>query len=176
MLSLLRPNTYKAVLPILSQDFYDYRMTEDETAALLLAKHIWRLLKKSRHRLYQMPGCEGGASGVSVLVPADFLNRLARDVVRMTEGEKHGVRGCTLLIDYCEKGEVTKVGKIKCDPHLPSTCLLHLSLTRAKDSPRSSTNPLLRILGFGNDNLVYISPGYQLEKKRIKGSGARTAS
>ena len=40
----------------------------------------------------QMPGCEGGAAGVSVLVPADFLNRLSRDVVRMTEGERHGVR------------------------------------------------------------------------------------
>lgn len=35
-------------------DFYDYRVCEDETAAALLAKHIWRLLKKARHRLYQV--------------------------------------------------------------------------------------------------------------------------
>lgn len=32
-------------------------MCEDETAAALLAKHIWRLLKKARHRLYQVSPC-----------------------------------------------------------------------------------------------------------------------
>ncbi|KAK7025373.1 RTP801 C-terminal region [Halocaridina rubra] len=169
MLSILRPNTYKAPLAMLSRDFYDFREMEDETAAMLLAKHIWRLLKKARHRLYQMPGCEGGAGGVSVLVPADFLNRLSRDVVRMTEGERHGVRGCTLNIDYVDGQEVTKIGKIKCDPHLPSSSFLHLTLTRAAEGPKN-TNPLLRILGYGNDNIIYISPGYTLEKKRVKES------
>ncbi|KAG7154670.1 protein charybde-like [Homarus americanus] len=173
MLSILRPNTYKAPLASLTSDFYDFRVLEDETAAMLLAKHIWRLLKKARHRLYQMPGCEGGAGGVSVLVPADFLNRLSRDVVRMTEGERHGVRGCTLHIDYCDGLEVTRIGKIKCDPHLPSSSFLHLTLTRAPEGPRN-TNPLLRILGFGNDNVIYISPGYLLEKKRSK-DGRRVA-
>lgn len=167
MLSILRPNNYKTNLPLLSQDFYDYRMCEDETAAALLAKHIWRLLKKARHRLYQMPGCEGGAAGVSVLVPADFLNRLSRDVVRMTEGERHGVRGCTLQIDYFDGQEVTRVGRIKCDPHLPSSCLLHLTLTRLSEGPKTN-NPLFRILGFGSDNVIHISPGYTMEKRRIK--------
>ncbi|XP_068223071.1 protein charybde-like [Palaemon carinicauda] len=167
MLSILRPNTYKVPLAMLSRDFYDFREVEDEMAAMLLAKHIWRLLKKARHRLYQMPGCEGGAGGVSVLVPADFLNRLSRDVVRMTEGEKHGVRGCTLHIDYIDGQEVTKIGKIKCDPHLPSSSLLHLTLTRSTEGPRN-TNPLLRILGYGSDNVIYISPGYTLEKKRVR--------
>ncbi|KAK8376872.1 hypothetical protein O3P69_010067 [Scylla paramamosain] len=142
MLSILRPNTYKTHLPLLPQDFYEYRVCEDETAAMLLAKHIWRLLKKARNRLFQLPGCEGGAAGVSVLVPADFLNRLSRDVVRMTEGERHGVRGCTLVIDYFDG------------------CLR---------TPKPS-NPLLRILGFGSDNVIHISPGYTLEKRRIKGS------
>ena len=42
--------------------------------------------------IFQMPGCEGGRGGVSVALPGDFLNRLARDVVRMTEGEPHGIR------------------------------------------------------------------------------------
>ncbi|KAG0717750.1 Protein charybde [Chionoecetes opilio] len=167
MLSILRPNTYKTHLSILPQDFYDYRLGEDETAAMLLAKHIWRLLKKARNRLYQMPGCEGGAAGVSVMVPADFLNRLSRDVVRMTEGESHGVRGCTLQIDYNDGQEVTKVGRIKCDPHLTSMCLLHLTLTRLSESPRPS-NPLLRIFGYGSDSIIHISPGYTLEKRRLK--------
>ncbi|XP_063877462.1 protein charybde-like [Scylla paramamosain] len=169
MLSILRPNTYKTHLPLLPQDFYEYRVCEDETAAMLLAKHIWRLLKKARNRLFQLPGCEGGAAGVSVLVPADFLNRLSRDVVRMTEGERHGVRGCTLVIDYFDGQEVTRVGKIKCDPHLPSASMLHLTLTRLSENPKPS-NPLLRILGFGSDNVIHISPGYTLEKRRIKGS------
>ena len=40
--------------------------------------------------VHQVPGCEGGS--VSVLVAADSLARLARDVVRMTEGEMYGIR------------------------------------------------------------------------------------
>lgn len=167
MLSILRPSTYKAPLASLDNDFYDFREMQDEAAAMLLAKHIWKLLKKAKQRIYQMPGCEGGASGVSVLVPADFLNRLARDVVRMTEGEMNGVRGCTLHIEYSDGEELVKIGKIKCDPHLPSSCFLYLRLTRSAGPPKN-TNPLLRILGYGNDSIIYISPGYLLEKKRAK--------
>jgi len=167
MLSYLRPNTYKTQLSLLTSDFYDFRELEDEAAAMLLSQHIWKLLKKARNRLATMPGCEGGASSMSVMVPADFLNRLARDVVRMTEGEANGIRGCTLHIEYRDDAELVKIGKIKCDPHLPSSSLLHLKLTRAKTTPKPG-NPLLRILGFGSDNIIYISPGYTLEKRRVR--------
>jgi len=167
MLSYLRPNTYKTPLSLLTNDFYDFHELEDEAAAMLLSQHIWKLLKKARSRLSTMPGCEGGASGMSVMVPADFLNRLARDVVRMTEGESNGIRGCTLHIEYTDGEEIVKIGKIKCDPHLPSTSLLHLRLARAKTIPKPG-NPLLRILGFGSDNIIYISPGYTIEKRRSR--------
>lgn len=35
-------------------DFYEYREYQDEAAAMLLSKHIWKLLKKARHRLSQV--------------------------------------------------------------------------------------------------------------------------
>ncbi|XP_076035025.1 protein charybde-like isoform X2 [Oratosquilla oratoria] len=139
---------------------------EDEAAANLLTRHIWRLVKKARHRLQQMPGCQGGARSVSLLLPADFLNRLGRDVVRMAEGEKHGVRGCTLHIEYADGEERVSVGKIKCDPHITSTTHLHLQLTRASTQPKS-VHPIFKILGQGSSTNIYISPGYLLEKRKM---------
>lgn len=41
-------------LYVFSTDFYDFREMQDEAAAMLLAKHIWKLLKKARHRIYQV--------------------------------------------------------------------------------------------------------------------------
>lgn len=164
-MNILRSNTYKAPLPALPSDFYEYREFQDEAAAMLLSKHIWKLLKKSRHRLSQVPGCEGGS--VTVMLAADFLSRLARDVVRMTEGEMYGIRGCVLQIEYRDGDERVAVGRIKCDPRLPVTSHLTLRLTRDHNRvPPSST--LLRLFGWGSDNVIYISPGYMLEKRRLK--------
>ena len=62
---------------------------------LLLIKSYKQIHKHETYPnmiIFQMPGCEGGRGGVSVALPGDFLNRLARDVVRMTEGEPHGIR------------------------------------------------------------------------------------
>ena len=56
-----------------------------------------KFIKSINHGQYfhcgslKTPGCEG-IDGVSILLPPDFMNRLARDVVRMTEGEIHGIR------------------------------------------------------------------------------------
>lgn len=163
-MNMLRCNTYKAPLPVLPNDFYEYREYQDEAAAMLLSKHIWKLLKKSRNRLSQVPGCEGGS--VSILLAADFLSRLARDVVRMTEGEPYGIRGCVLHIEYRDGDEMVPIGRIKCDPRLPITSQLNLRLTR-DHSRTTPTNSLFRFFGWGTENVIYISPGYLLEKKRF---------
>ncbi|KAF2361747.1 RTP801-like [Trinorchestia longiramus] len=164
-MNILRSNTYKAPLPALPSDFFEYRESEDETAATLLSKHIWKLIKKSRHRLAQVPGCEGNS--VSVMVAADFLSRLARDVVRVTEGELYGIRGCVLQIEYRDGDERVSIGRIKCDPKLPVTTHLTLSLTRDR-TRTSSTSSLLRLFGWGSESIICISPGYLLEKRRLQ--------
>ena len=46
-----------------------------------------------------------------MMVNADFLNRLARDVVRMTEGEENGMRGYQLHIEHTDGAELGKIGK-----------------------------------------------------------------
>ncbi|KAA0201510.1 hypothetical protein HAZT_HAZT005396 [Hyalella azteca] len=146
-------------------DFFDYRESQDEAAAMLLSKHIWKLIQKSSNRLAQVPGCEGGS--VSVMVAADFLSRLARDVVRVTEGELYGIRGCVLQIEYRDGEERVSIGRIKCDPKLPVTTHLTLSLTRDRSRPHNS-NTLLRLFGWGTESVVCISPGYLLEKRRLQ--------
>jgi len=163
MLNMLRSNTYKASLPTIPNDFYDYKERQDEAAASLLSKNIWKLIKRNRHRLSQVPGCEGGA--VSVLVSPESLSRLARDIVRVTEGEMYGVRGCVLNIEYRDGPERVHIGRIKCDPKLPVTSSLNLRLTRDQGKCQQPSS-LLRLLGWSTDDVIYISPGYLLEKNK----------
>lgn len=66
-------------------------------------------------------------------------------------------RGCTLHIEYTDGEELVKIGKIKCDPHLPSTSILYLRLSRASGPPKN-TNPLLRlVLVFIDERLVVMN-------------------
>ena len=60
-----------------------------------------------------------GASGIDGMVPVDFFNWLARDVVGIAKGEANGIRGWTLYIEWTDGEELVKISKIKCNPHLP---------------------------------------------------------
>ncbi|KAL7645293.1 UNVERIFIED_CONTAM: hypothetical protein RMT77_003679 [Armadillidium vulgare] len=167
VLRLLRSHTYKTPQPALSSDFFEFKRLQDERAAALLSKHIWRLLKRARTRLAKTPGCDGGINGVVILLPPDFLNRLARDVVRMTEGETHGIKGCLLNIEYCAGSETVQVGQIRCDPVLSTTSILRLKIFRNETEPKPR-NSLLRLLrGSNTEDIICISPGYLLEKRKV---------
>ena len=68
---------------------------------------------------------KGRGEGVIQIEMAWFLltfsNRLEGDVVEIAEEEANGIRGCTLHIEYTSGEELVKTGKIKCNPHLPSS-------------------------------------------------------
>ncbi|GFG29691.1 hypothetical protein Cfor_03741, partial [Coptotermes formosanus] len=63
-----------------------------------------------------------------VLLPADLLPRVARDVLRMAENEPCGLRGCTLFINFENDHVCRRLGTIKCDPSTVSTFELFLTL------------------------------------------------
>ena len=67
----------------------------------------------------------------TVVFPKDMVPRLVRDVVRMSEGEPHGIRGCTVVLKLEDfGGSDVKLGRVVCDPNIQSSCTLHLKLTR----------------------------------------------
>ncbi|KAK8734186.1 hypothetical protein OTU49_006049 [Cherax quadricarinatus] len=190
MIRVVRENTYKTHMPRLSSEFYDYEAIEDEAAAALLARHIMGLVHRARKNkllnlthVHQKPipthNTQVGSGSqwiskmlqtaktrVPVFLPQDFLPRMVRDIVRMVEGERNGIRGCSLCVEVWDGGRRVVIGKIVCDPKVTSTYTLYVRLVRAPPpQPQQST---LRFLSSNNNEAIYISPGYQLEKRRHK--------
>lgn len=101
-----------------------------------------------------------------VLLPADLLPRIARDVLRMAENEPCGLRGCTLYINFETEQECRRIGTVKCDPNTVSTFELFLTLSQDSRSTWHSLLPqFLKNLTKGGT--IMISPGFTLEKKKL---------
>ncbi|XP_045122167.1 uncharacterized protein LOC123510755 isoform X2 [Portunus trituberculatus] len=158
MLRVMRPNTYKAYMPPVNSEFYDFAGERDEAAAALLARHLLNLLDRARRtklrsmaapahvRAHTNPHAHAkngggspsqwlhklipGSDTVNVYFPEDFLSRVVRDVLRMTEGEATGLRGCTLCVELWDGGKRVVLGKIVCDAHVKSTYVLYVRLVR----------------------------------------------
>lgn len=101
-----------------------------------------------------------------VLLPADLLPRIARDVLHMAENEPCGLRGCTLFINFETDQECRRIGTIKCDPNTVSTFELFLTLTQDSRSTWHSILPQF-IKNLTKGGTIMISPGFSLEKKKL---------
>ncbi|XP_069699961.1 protein charybde-like isoform X2 [Periplaneta americana] len=100
-----------------------------------------------------------------VLLPADLLPRVARDVLRMAENEPCGLRGCTLFINFENDQVCKRIGMIKCDPRTVSTFELYLTLKQDSSSWHSLLPQFLKNLTRGGT--IMISQGFTLEKKKL---------
>lgn len=100
-----------------------------------------------------------------VLLPADLLPRIARDVLRMAENEPCGLRGCTLFINFENDHVCRRIGTIKCDPSTVSTFELFLTLKQDSSSWHSLLPQFLKNLTRGGT--IMISQGFTLEKKKL---------
>ncbi|XP_034230325.1 protein charybde-like [Thrips palmi] len=100
-----------------------------------------------------------------VLLPADLLPRVARDVVRMAENEPCGLRGCTLFINFETEQVCRRLGQVKCDPNTVSTFELFLTLKQDSSSWHSILPQFLKNLTRGRT--IMLSPGFTLEKKKL---------
>ncbi|KAK8379145.1 hypothetical protein O3P69_019170 [Scylla paramamosain] len=189
MLRVMRPNTYKVYMSPVTSEFYDFAGERDEAAAALLARHLLNLLDRARrtklrsmatpafahaHTHTHSKNHSGsvsqwlhklipGSDTVNVYFPEDFLSRVVRDVLRMTEGEAKGLRGCTLCVELWDGGKRVVLGKIVCDAQVKSSYTLYVRLVRgaAPEDPAG-----FRIFNTSIYEPIYVSPGYQLEKEK----------
>lgn len=93
---------------------------EETVTCLSLAKSIEATLRDAK--------CQGLECG-EVLVPADLTTRVAEDVLRMSEDEPCGVRGCVIYINYEDnKTYCRRIGKVRCDPDAVPTFEVVLTL------------------------------------------------
>ncbi|CAL4140795.1 unnamed protein product [Meganyctiphanes norvegica] len=182
MIRAIRANTYKTQqLPILNSEFYDFHAAEDEQAASLLEYHITGIVKKAtKTKLKELHTVQqdetkllsaakklaGLSNSMNVLMAADFMPRMVRDIMRMSEGEANGIRSCTLVLQYLDGFNKVVLGKIVCDPKMEQSCTMHVKLVRAQIPEEEIQNfSLFSLLGSKPSEDIYISPGYTIEKK-----------
>ncbi|XP_050739896.1 uncharacterized protein LOC127010105 [Eriocheir sinensis] len=106
-----------------------------------------------------------GSDTVHVLLPEDFITRVVRDALRMTEGEEKGIRACTLCLELWDGDKRLVLGRIVCDPRVETSYTLYVRLVKATPPLEATT---FRFFNTSTYDPIYISPGYQLEKKKKK--------
>ncbi|XP_043275419.1 protein charybde-like [Venturia canescens] len=100
-----------------------------------------------------------------VLLPADLLPRIARDVLVMAENEPCGLRGCTLFISFETDNMCRRLSKVQCDPNTVSTFELYLTLKQDHTSWHILIPQFLKNLTRGGT--IMISRDFTLEKKKL---------
>ncbi|XP_046378398.1 DNA damage-inducible transcript 4-like protein [Haliotis cracherodii] len=85
---------------------------------LMLKNEIEDALRHARESKLQ---CE-------ILFPCGLISKISQDVVRMSQDEPYGLRGCLLYINLEGKDSCRRIAKIDCDPRTVATFELHLSL------------------------------------------------
>lgn len=104
-------------------------------------------------------------------LPSDLVNKISRDVVRMSQCEPCGLRGCVLFLNLEKRQSNHSVSQIIFDPETLSTFELTLTLIEDKKqwfSWKALLKPAVsRCLSDSWNEQVFISPGYRLVKKKL---------
>ncbi|KAF2359867.1 RTP801-like [Trinorchestia longiramus] len=74
-------------------------------------------------------------------------------------------RGCAVIVVLHDGDRKTTLGKVVCDPSCVTHTLLRLHLNRM-DNPQASAGEGGEAKRSSKKNVIYISPGYTLEKTR----------
>jgi hypothetical protein len=106
-----------------------------------------------------------------LLLPSGMLGRVAADIVRMSQCEPCGLRGCVIYMNLEQKSASRRVGKLVYDPETVATFELYLTfLEDVKhwmhlcEFVKSTLNSCLRAPRYRQ---VIISQGFQLVKKKL---------
>lgn len=98
-----------------------------------------------------------------VLLPADLLPRIAKDVLTMAENEPCGLRGCTLFISFETDNMCRRLSRIQCDPNSVPTFELYLTLKQ----DHTSWHILLFLKNLTRGGTIIISKDFMLQKKKL---------
>ncbi|XP_061402684.1 protein scylla-like, partial [Musca vetustissima] len=99
-----------------------------------------------------------------VSLPTDLTQRIASDIVRVSEREPCGIRGCTVFVEYEEEANnLKRIAKLKLDPEMVSTFEVYLTLRQDK---RGWTALLPQFIK-GLSRTITISPDYSIVKRKL---------
>ncbi|KAH8340355.1 hypothetical protein KR074_004769, partial [Drosophila pseudoananassae] len=108
-----------------------------------------------------------------VSLPCDLTPNVARDIVRVSEKEPCGIRGCTIYIEFEDEPQNSRrIASIKVDPDTVSTFEVYLTLRQDHRGWTSLLPQFMKSLA----RTITISPEYTITKNKLysaDGLGAR---
>lgn len=129
----------------------------DETA---LQSLMLRLQNELRRAKSQHLAC------TEVLLPADLLNRIATEMVVMSEKEPCGIRGSTIYIEFeDEPNNTRRIASLQMDPNTVSTFELYLTLRQDRSGWTSILPQFLKNLA--RSSTIMISPDFLVTKNKL---------
>ncbi|XP_016955694.2 protein charybde [Drosophila biarmipes] len=108
-------------------------------------------------------------SCTEVTLPNDLTQRIAAEIIRMSEREPCGERACTLFIEFeSEPNNVRRIASFKVDPDTVSIFELYLTLRQDKSGWTSLLPQFIKNLT--RSNTINISPDFTLTKNKLYSS------
>uniref|UniRef100_A0A1A9UPC7 Uncharacterized protein n=1 Tax=Glossina austeni TaxID=7395 RepID=A0A1A9UPC7_GLOAU len=105
-------------------------------------------------------------SCTEVSLPWDLTPRIAAEMIKTSEREPCGVKGCAIFIDFADDtGNVRRIAAFKVDPSTVSTFELYLTLKQDKGGWTSILPQFIKNLT--RSNTILISPHFTLSKHKI---------
>ncbi|KAI8122302.1 Protein scylla [Lucilia cuprina] len=99
-----------------------------------------------------------------VSIPCDLTTRIASEIIRVSEREPCGIRGCTLYIEFEEEPQNSRrIGTLKVDHEMVSTFELYLTLRQDKRGWASLLPQFMKNLS----RSITISPEFSLTKHKL---------
>lgn len=99
-----------------------------------------------------------------VSIPCDLTTRIASEIIRVSEREPCGIRGCTLYIEFEEEPQNSRrIGTLKVDNEMVSTFELYLTLRQDKRGWASLLPQFMKNLS----RSITISPEFSLTKHKL---------
>ncbi|EDV97122.1 protein charybde [Drosophila grimshawi] len=104
-----------------------------------------------------------------VTLPNDLMQRIAAEIIRMSEREPCGERACTIFIEFeSEPNNVRRIASFKVDPDTVSIFELYLTLKQDKSGWTSRLPQFIKNLT--RSNTIVISPDFTLTKNKLYSS------
>lgn len=101
-----------------------------------------------------------------VSLPWDLTPRIAREILKISEREPCGVRGCSIFIEFeDEPNNTRRIASFKVDTDMVSTFELYLTLKHDRSGWSSLIPQFLRNLT--RSNTILISPDFTLTKNKL---------
>ena len=108
---------------------------------------------------------DNALGGRRILLPADILPRLAREVLRMSQNEPYGIRG-VLINMFLDQGEKTiTLGKVESTSYVAATFVVNITLK--EDVSRWNSFKELVLGGLLGRKELYVATGYKIVKQKL---------